>query len=79
MILKDDPPGPIIIPALIAVKGVSLDPKTCSTSYLDLRCFDKRLSSFGSIPQINNLFHLANTRCFEKLSANKRSVSSKLA
>ena len=34
-ILKEEPPGPIMIPALIAVNGVALAPKVFSTSYRD--------------------------------------------
>ena len=41
IILNDDPPGPIIIPALIAVSGVALAPKVFSTSYRDKRWENK--------------------------------------
>ena len=49
-ILNEDPPGPIIIPALIAVRGVSLDPNVFSTSYRDKRWFEILCLSLGRIP-----------------------------
>ena len=39
--LKEEPPGPIIMPARMVVSGVFLEPNTPSTSYLDFKCLDK--------------------------------------
>ena len=79
IILKEDPPGPIMIPALIVVKGVFLDPNTCSTSYLDCKCLEILKLSFGKIPPTYTIcFKLHIAAALEKLSAKSKSVSSKL-
>ena len=52
IILKDEPPGPIIIPAPNEVNGVDLLDNVFSTSYLERRCLEIFILSFGNIPPI---------------------------
>ena len=52
IILKDEPPGPIIIPAPNEVNGVDLLDSVFSTSYLERRCLEIFILSFGNIPPI---------------------------
>ena len=67
------------MPALIAVRGVFLDPRTCSTSNLDFKCLEIFKSSFGKIPPTYIMcFKLQLSAALEKLSAKSKSVSSKL-
>ena len=78
--LKEEPPGPIIMPARMVVSGVFLEPNTPSTSYLDFKCLDKFLLSLGNIPPKYTIcFNLHSCAALAKLSARSKSVSSKLA